>query len=545
MPIGEFPHSAPGEMGPSLRLEIRNRCLNEVQRGLADVHAMVMNGKLEGSTYNDMALEALVSGRVTEAVNAGDLSRAEAELDFLTCLPEVDGGIVAGACFTLGDAGSRYAFDILRKQLQDEKADSISEAVSQSEPHPYIFSGLLEGVILACEQRSIPPNAWIDAYAINAEHRWKLYVAHYGRKALSEEPEAEGASQAALERITSELLSSGTFADSFIYDQTEHLLPVVKSPELRSSLLERYQEIANNMSFTQETLKQYVDVGSRVLLAGSALATPENIASFEATINKATEALQGVAGMDSFDVTYDQLYWQLLLKKHHGAAPQEFIDYLDLQTSHLLAADIPETSDDLARVVRNRQTVAMRRDGVLSMQAGQSAEAGDFAAARVYIANIGGNPKNAFTVCLRYATTEEQIDALKPDEMTLAFNPEIATQFRIAEALVNGDPEVLSALALEIAMASNNSRHIPYDDIARMYEAVAQKQDPLGLARDLLTILRAKGARLSKTVRYSGALIRAGDPDEPRLAYEAILSHSERPAGRLYTLWRLAQLLAE
>jgi hypothetical protein len=79
-----------------------------------------------------------------------------------------------------------------------------------------------------------------------------------------------------------------------------------------------------------------------------------------------------------------------------------------------------------------------------------------------------------------------------------------------------------------------------------MYRMAAKENGGLDLARDLLAALRAAGAKPFETNIYSEALIRAGDPDEPREAYEYINNNSSlSPSSRLRELRRLARRLSE
>ncbi|HEV2402865.1 MAG TPA: hypothetical protein VGS08_01550 [Candidatus Saccharimonadales bacterium] len=194
----------------------------------------------------------------------------------------------------------------------------------------------------------------------------------------------------------------------------------------------------------------------------------------------------------------------------------------------------------------DKQLVSQHRDSLLSNYAASSAKAGDFAKAHLFLASIGGELSQAYAVkkCLSYATRLDQLDSIKPDEMTLMFNPDLSMQFRVAEALIEGDPDKLSDLALELAGTIDKALSpIAYMNIERMYLAVVQKRDGVELARNLLAALRRTGAMRHDMQVYSEDLIRAGDTDEPSRAYKDTDRNSVDSSWRLGAMWQLSHLL--
>ncbi|HEV2402864.1 MAG TPA: hypothetical protein VGS08_01545 [Candidatus Saccharimonadales bacterium] len=321
-----------------------------MQQGLADIRSAIANGTFDQSGYDSNTIGDMISDMIDKAIEAGDQSQAEADLDFLLRLPGVDGYIIAGVCYNVAIMGNQRAFNILRGRLEAEKIQVTADLAYLRESRPdilrlFMSSIALDQIIIGCEDNGIPPDRWIDDYAIDPEHQWRLYTAHYRRMAESDRPDAEAA-QIELERRVSEFATDKSFAAAFVCSETEYLLQVVKNPEVQAQLLSRYMEAIFEIPFlTPFTFRQHLAVGD-VVLADPALATQENIKFFEDSVAACAEALHD-AGMDASELKMDQLSWRLSLKQHYGATPQELIGYLDLQISQILAADTPELPKDI------------------------------------------------------------------------------------------------------------------------------------------------------------------------------------------------------
>src|SRR5581483_1915252 len=164
---------------------------------------------------------------------------------------------------------------------------------------------------------------------------------------------------------------------------------------------------------------------------------------------------------------------------------------------------------------------------------------------KVFISSIGSDVSQRYALhkCLSYVTTQEQIEIIRPDEVTLMFNPDLHMQSRVAEALIGGNLAMLSNLTLEVADTINeNNSYITLGNLKRMYDAIAERGGDLALARKMVATMRRLGAE-SYMQDYSEALIRAGDPEELRMTYEGLNNNSPDDFWRLLSLWRLAQLL--
>jgi hypothetical protein len=532
------------ELGVDPREAIWDRCLEEVEYGLEDVRGAIAAGTFDQSGYDGEIVGFIVEDTLADALRAGDQEQAEADLDFLLQIPNIYEDLLTEACYNVAITGNQHAFDILRGRLEAGKKQAIAGQAALRDAMPsmrrlvYAFTSLDE-VVKACESHDTPPDTWIDLYAVDAEHRWQLYTAHYRRLAESSKPEAAVA-QARFEQKAQEFVTDDSLDPAFVFSDTEYLLSVVKNPELQAKILARFYQVTGKMMLTQTTFMQFLGVGNAVL-ENTALATQENIEIFENTIALAADMLHE-AGIDPYEITHLQLSWRMALKQYYGSSPQELVDYLDLQTSQMLAADIPPDVDPEARA----KSIVDLRDYTLSTDASASAVKGDFVSARLFLQNISGDHMQVSTLisCLLHAKSQDQVDAIKPDEMTLQFNPRLGMQFRIKEAVLENDPKKLSSLALEIAGITDEPfRFNALINLQRIYNLAAQHEGGPELAGKLLGVLRGWGAKYSYTQFYSEVLIRAGDNDELAKAYDDIDRNSLNASYRLLNLWRLAQLL--
>jgi hypothetical protein len=538
MTTGEFPGQFPGESGINPRAAVREQCLEEVRLSLGEIQAAIANGTFDELNYTGSIVGYVVGDMIDEAVAANDGTAAEAGLDLMLQLPDVSSIDVADSCYAVASSGSERAFEVLKGRLEYERSEAIAEMPENM--RPYGQSQTLERVIRACQDSDTLPNTWIDTYAVNAEHRWLLYAQHYARMARRGTPEA-AANQTGLERKIGEFLEDESFDAAFVYEETSFLIRSTKRPDLKERILERYLEATREVRLDSRSFNQLMSVAGAVL-EDHDLGTPQNVTLFENLVSRCADLLRE-AGMDSFGLIQDQLAWQMAVKRRSGATPQELVDHLDNQVGKMLASDVPETTLDYLFNPRSKEFATRQRDSLLRSYASYHAASGDFGAAQLFIANIGGDISRQFAVqqCLPHVTSQEQIDAIKPDGMTLMFSPELNTQFRVAETLHGGDTQAISKLALELAtLSGGDESHIAHQGIWRLYEAVGEPD----LARKVLAALRAEGANRHDTENYSELLVRAGDNDEPRKAYEEIDGLSESPSWRLLSMWRLAQQLS-
>src|SRR5581483_12424679 len=178
-----------GEGGRGIRAEVRSRCIDEVGYGIEAIRALVTAGTFDESEYDREPIQYILKDRIVEAAKGGDQDQAEADLDLLSQLSGVDGrpDVIAQACYaTIVATSSQYAFNVLRRHLESERSQTIEKIASlvESRPdiwRPFIPLVILEELIRACEGSGTPPDTWINEYAIDAGHRWKLYAAHYLR----------------------------------------------------------------------------------------------------------------------------------------------------------------------------------------------------------------------------------------------------------------------------------------------------------------------------------------------------------------------------
>jgi hypothetical protein len=255
-----------------------------------------------------------------------------------------------------------------------------------------------------------------------------------------------------------------------------------------------------------------------------------------------------------------QMNWRVAVKQHAGASPDELIELINLQTSQMLAG-VTETIDGQQDHGYHEELAIINRDAIIRRLAERAADTNDFVAVRRFIAAVSSsNEQESITAALLpKAQTSEQVQAIRPDEMTLEYSPWLKLQFDHADELVSGDVSAMTARAMSYAGTMNVEPGAKREFIARVHSTLAAQDEqrmrsaaavgepyepraPL-YARQILPMLRAAGEGFDETFYLSDALILAGDPDESQRIYEDIASTGFTPIGRLTRFWILAQTI--
>lgn len=491
--------------------------------------------------------EALERGESTiftprHAVIMRDLAKASAETGNL---PEAEKWVdalldgkpsfqVADACFAAMDEGSQHAFDALKAKLQEEKA--------VNEPERFPQSDLLEYVVAVCSENHKPADVWINEFAPNEEVKWGLYKDHLSNMAQSDQPDAERYQELSDKKAT-ELVQPDAFPSDFAFRKAEEALAAAKDPAAREYIVDRFVEIAESTPLNGHTFPYFMSVG-REVLADPNLASNERVEDFNRTIEGCTairKEQEQERGRDISDDEKSQLLgWRASLKLHQGASVEEVMSVIDEDMSKALSENPESPEHDIYPM--------MRRVAALFDCMKTYVERGDFESAKAFAANQPERLRApSITYCLKRATASEQLQMFRPDEMTLAFDPLLASQFEIAQARIANDTEGLQRAALNVASSVNRDNHDTFLPVLKsVCEEILLRDESYGVKTTKKVLEHLRQTNLDylpeHTGAYSEVLIAAGDLEEIQHTYEAI-QNGQTSQNTTDQKWQLAELI--
>lgn len=538
---------------------LHDQLVQEVDADLpAAIRASVRRKEKVLETDTPSPLGNIIADKLAEAIAADDQAAAEEHYQTLLSLsttPE----LMARSYLDATEIGIEEAADRLSLALLEEKvAGEIScEAKTQEgeQAYPSVIDDRLEAVVKACGEKGLPPDGWIAHYARDEDHKWELYMRHYFRMAEAAPPGSEPNIEAKekLQAKASELLQTDIHSPGLIYKKTQKAISATEDPRLQQNLVDNFVETSKEIPLTHSNFYTLTAMGTEILKHPS-LAIQENVEAFERTITACGNELSE-QGHEDYMVAWGQSSWEVQLKRHYGASPQELADEIDLQTSRMLATDVPELFDpeDPYTFMRNQEYVCDRRDEMLGEHAEAYAKRGHYADAHVLLANIAisDNRGHYLQSCLDTALTLEEVQSIKPDETTLSVDPEIAQRFAIAEARIKGDTTTLEAIAFKNIRALYNGGSEKFKPklelVKKSYEALIDREEDEALetARAFLRGLRGMGTPYHHLQYLSEDLIRSGDQAEATKAYHELNILTTDEEAWLYSVWRISQLLKE
>ena len=552
MTTGEMPSNTPGEAPSDPYTLILDNCVMQVQQTVDDLPRKFVLGE---SIDQPSSITPILIDMAIDAAREGSVSDAEeyvASLLYLSDHKINEANVKPLYLATRMDSQPSRTF--LHKKLAEEKKKT-AKIFTQSRPenrYDYMDSSStkLRNVAEVCEALGESAEEWIETYAINDEHRWKLYTDHYKRLDQKEGRNTELYQQLLNDKAT-ELLD-GTYESDFQSFATWYMLKTVKDPEIKTRLLARFKETTELEGKASPSFASFNRLSSigEAMLDDETLQSGENIEFFTRHLETSAQKLRD-SGIEPFHLMRARLRWDLALKRESDqATPEELIDFLDLRIGEMMSEGSPSDNDDESDVTnpQSKLRIALTRDGMLFTYARDNAEKGNLADAREFIASInnGTQQVQSLAMCLSYAATPDQVNALKPDEMALSFYPELALQFSVKETLVGGEPESQAELASDLAQTmSAEDAYTKSTYITQLYHAIADRNQRLGLevAYDTLGRLRDNTVDLTVTSYLSEVLIRAGSTREVSERYQEIMVHAYNDSDRQYHLWQLAKLL--
>ena len=529
---------------PTTPEEVRQRCFDEIEMGLLDVASDLENGNFEGR-YEPMTVGLTVVHMADRAAAVEDLPTAEKYIEVLARLPLAFKDNLARVCLCALAAGSEKAFNLLCSTLEAERAE-MQVQIAEDKNQSVILPGALHEVMLWCADNEVPPDHWTASYACNKEQRWLLLFAYRSRQIFKKPDETEAQQQR--DMMIDELATDATYSPHFVVSMTWQLLGQTKDAALRVRLGRRFIQALPSVACTPASFRQLTWVATR-MMKDPQISDARLVDRFGRVVTMYAKKLIK-RGFDEFEVANKQLPWRLALKQRAGVTPQEFVEALDYEVANLLAFDIPDDSAGMHNLGRNRKYVVDQRDDFLATYSKELVDRGDFENARYVLNQIGSSMARGFALkeCLEKAQAAEQLALVRPDDLTLALEPELQAQFAFAETRVAGNWQGLANQSLEFARTIKEGNSYVKQDYLKDTLAALARQDASAArsyAREALAIMRAAGVGYVSSSELSNYLIQAGDAEEPRRAYEQIQRSSLNESYRLLDMWWLARALSQ
>jgi hypothetical protein len=510
------------------------RIMDEVTQGVTEEHS------------RDTPLDIVVAGLTIEAADADDIAAVEKYVEVMKGLYGISDAIRTIAYCAGARVGSVPTVELLNNTLAQEKTQALNSILSwRSDPKrfyidPHYEQTALFNVANALAAHYIPPDVWINNYALDDEHHWTVTVAHHRHMAGLEKGD-QSLHKTALNIKIAELADNPMYDGLFVYGQTYQALGMTDDPAVRARLVDRFIEAGGAVLLNLETFEKIISVGECLMRdADPAVATPGRVEYFESTVAHCVASTQ-ILSMPAADVARNLVRWNAAIARYHGADASTIVSVIDAQTR--IALEVATTDDET-----DQKTALDSRDNTLRDYARDYATRNDFVAVSVVLAAVANDITRRYVMsdCLGKARTPEQVAAVRPDDMTLAFDPGMQLEFQLADVRVSGDVEMIAAVGLECARTPHAGIDLMRPTfINDAYAALAGLDKPhaLGFAREALAAMRENYYQYRDMQPLSEALIAAGDPDEPQLAYDAIAAIPSSP-DRLHYLWQLAHKIA-
>jgi hypothetical protein len=539
------------ELNESSLEAVRNQCLEEVTQAIEDLEALIEAGV---TPKNDEPEEIArtVAALASYAFRHEDSETVDRCVDVAVALPTQASDEKFPTYLTGIFVGNERALMNVEGQLEAEKLNLEQKFQNPGTTARNISRQSLNTKLYylaeVWAQQGNDPTNWINEFSVNNLQAFTLELRsayslseHYKDGSL----EAKMAADQRLNDTIQRLLTDEFPAD-FLDESLRTALAYAKDDQLRGELVDQYLErMSTRSTVTWNQCRNHIAVANDVV-KNPALATPERITVFEREIDYMADAF-AKNGKDQFAIHKATLWWRINLGEHSNATPAEVIENIDLQVAKMLSGDIREepTPGDAKSQYRNKHSVVLNRDHILATFAEKAASKQDFAAANLYTANINDEitRKEALTECLIHATTPEQLATLRPDGLTLLFNPELNLQLRLAEARCTQDVETALTYIDEMIANRGDTWEIKFKVLETTYRQLGSRPE---VAARIAQRLRQNNIPVATQHYFSQELLVANDPDEPRQLYAQLDQwFSNKPLLRLRRLLSLTEALEE
>lgn len=509
-------------------------------------------------TYtNDIRLDKLA-----DAVDADDGAEIQTQLDAILSLPGTSPTAKIEAYAMASQRNHPGAEEALLDMLAEERETSLIEVAEKQQENaegwtarfPYAPSHLLEKAIETRRRYDADPDELIERHSCSKQHEWDLYTNHYTVQ-FGRHPEDQDYIEAKLNAKVTELLHPEMHPDNFVLSRTVQALGMTRDQELQARLIDRFLEAETTQTHTHAaTFNKLQKIGEQAaenpaVEAGTLYAIDENMDRYARALGSTDDQALNLI------INSGHARWKLALKERAGVSDEELVQELDDQTSRLLNSGLSEgtttvqTSDFDFNKASKAHAVEFREDW-LRDQAIKRAKQGNFDGVKTYTSKMSDYRRDfATTDCLAYATTPEQVAAVKPDDFTLSLSPGLQREVEFHKARITGDVATLKDQAWASARAlrdPDKNKYFEYQHIHAALELIAEHDSAAAAetAKNLMQELRSANQGVIATSYISQFVIAMGTNEDAKAELKELQYDLKRglpDAESAQKRWRLAR----
>jgi len=363
---------------------------------------------------------------------------------------------------TIGDETAFYELgNLLREEKERQTAERERTKFSE-ERYSYMDAGDILNIVEMCASRGTSADTWINDFKIDSKHVDFLKLRYYF-KAKGEGGDGDAIGSEYLKEVTQHFLTGSDIDSESVTDNALHLWLQNDDIEIKRRIFQKVKEKSEDPPADLGAFREFLWFAGAAVDNGEVLGE-EDIHWLE---DKVKNYRQLVFNNDSdptnvpTNVNRYYALFQLKLALRRGAPPVEVIREIDSITAELLNTDIPDSasapnSDDIltGELFANRQFISDFRDTQLLVTAAEEyAHKGDFESANTCLVQIA-SPKfreSGLVACLEAAKTSEEIEILRPDDMTIMFDETLGDTFKVREAILKNDLKTVEDMAKGLA----------------------------------------------------------------------------------------------
>jgi hypothetical protein len=454
--------------------------------------------------------------------DGGQVEQYITALDGLTLRRDIKVGIYAKAM----QAGYGTAETSLHTALLSEWSGAA--VYGSGSPDAVTASPLLRTAVQEFRRNGSDPESLISEYALSPAHALQLRIMQLRQP-------GEGESRAELEeRVAEDFINLSTINTLAVAKQA---VEAIANPQLRLRIMERTLAVINDsgQAYSPEMQNLVEKVFGEILWDDPSGGEPT--LQHMADIIEANHERSPAPFVDA---------WELDQRIFAGNTPAQIVAFIDERTTGALSGSGFSFEADIA--LANRDTLLQRYAPIYAAH-------GDFDGAQLMLAGIGdrGVYEAALQACIGHSSSVDELQKIRPHSMYDSVDGSTIPSFALAMANYSEDTEKLCAIAMNLARESIDDTSdrkrgqrlaAPTEQLSSFladskrdvylhaaYQMV-EWHDPLRshqLATDILTLLRTHdNPHSDRMVQFlSDALVRDGDSNELRRAYEALPKNTD------------------
>ena len=326
-------------------------------------------------------------------------------------------------------------------ETEKERQELSVRKIPGAEPSPYRCPAL-RGIISELARNGIPADTWIDQYTVSRDHAALMKLDYY-RQTVAQKGDMEIANRYR-DEVAEELVDGSDInnRDMIIIAQT--FWKMSDSSRVKDRILERigksrmtYSMIHNLIAFADSALEDYEGIEEH------------QVRMLDERIKMFGNAIQGD---ESFSHYQKFKTWNAV-----GEVRMHMAHYLGAQATDLIGT-IDKHAKGKSSLLHNTKTdtegwitgALIYRNDYLAEYARISAKAGDYTRAKAFLDLMDDAHKRSFTTgeIASGVVDVEHIEMLKPDDLSLALDPNLGKILDVRKKIVSGTADEVMEIAL-------------------------------------------------------------------------------------------------